>query len=125
MHWGNLTSSQVTDIAKMNKLDDSGEYDMTLRDDLANISDAGHASRDISRKVPKTRFPKLKYHPIPIQHKRLGHGRPALPFCYPHEMFAALFTAYPILFATVIAPPGETERFWSEVSGGIGQVLPL
>jgi hypothetical protein len=120
MHWGALTSTQVIEIAKLQKLDESGDFDMTLRNDLARIDDTKNASRDISRRVPKTRFPRLKYHPIPIHHKRLGHGRPSLPFQYPHEMFAALFTSYPLLWATVIAPPGEVERFWHDVSRGIG-----
>ena len=127
--WGNLTTTQVQEIAQRSKLDESGDYETALRDNLASSATTGanlkNASRDIGRNLPKTRFPKIKYHPIPIRHRTLGHGRPSLPFLYPHEVFSAIFHFYPAAFFTVIAPPGEVERFWSEVSSGLGLSLPL
>ena len=53
-------------------------------------------------------------------HKLLGRGRAKLPFLYPHEMFASLFHQYPRTFFKCVAPAGEAERFWDEVSGGQG-----
>ncbi len=122
--WGQFTPQHVQLLAELAQKDIKNNADMSLLEDLASVGAYGNcpknASRDLTRTLSESRLPTPKYHRIPIRHKLLGRGRPKLPFLYPHEMVASLFHHYPRTFYRCVAPPGEAERFWDEVSGGSG-----
>lgn len=127
--WGALTPQQVQKICHLAKQDHEQNAKTDYRDALAGIGASGadtggNMARDLRRTLPGTRLPSLKFNRIPIRHKLIGRGRPLMPFLYPHEMFAALYHEYPNIFFTLVAPPGEVERFWDEVKGGAVGMLP-
>jgi len=131
--WGFFNPQQLQKLSEFCKNDitaaRNNALDASLLEDLAAIGadggQPGNMARDLVRNLPATRLPDCKHHRIPVAHKVIGRGRPLLPFLYPHELFAAIYHNYPAAFSKAIAPPGECERFWSEVSGGPGRVLPL
>ena len=93
------------------------------RDRLAKLGASGvcsgNTARDLFRNMGKIKLAPAKYMRVPIKHKILGRGRPSYPFLLPHELFSTIFHHYPEAFKKVIAPPGETEKFWDQVKGGI------
>jgi hypothetical protein len=119
--WGRLTPQQVQKIANLAHLDHEGCKDWAKIHNMARIGESGHISgnayRDLMRTLPPSRLPRAHKIKIPVQHKLLGRANPKLPFLFPHEVFASIYHAYPAAFYTVLAPPGEIERFWDEVAG--------
>ena len=117
-----MNPQQVHTITRLSKIDEERNAKKATRDALANMGaqgqNRGNMSRDICRKLPKTRWPKVRYFRMPVRHKLVGRGNPQLPFLLPHELFSAIYHKYPKAFRRLIAPPGQVEKFWDDVKGG-------
>ena len=120
--WGFMNPQQVHTITRLSKIDEERKAKTATRDALANMGaqgqNRGNMSRDIFRKLPKTRLSKVRYFRVPVRHKLLGRGNPLLPFLLPHELFSSIYHKYPKAFSKLIAPPGQVEKFWDDVKGG-------
>ena len=80
---------------------------------------ACHVWRNFKNMRPTPKLPKLHWEFLPLKHLKFNEFFQAMPILLPHELFAAIYHHYPVMFDKLVYGSAEIcSSFWHAVAGG-------
>ena len=101
-----------------------GLLDFSMVKGLATMGSTGEHQnnvwRDLKKRLPVPKLPRLHEFKIPYQHSVLGYIFETTMMLLPHELFSAIYHHYPAMWRECMWPSAEVcLRFWNSVRGGM------
>jgi len=126
--WGFISPQQLQHMAELLQGDltmasqDSAGFSWNLINILVSLGGRGTISgnmhRDLLRRLPPHKLPKVHSFEVPLRHKLLTGFCAMLPMILPHAMFSALYHQYKDKFIEYVLPSLELlAQFWDAVKG--------